>query len=191
MDDIDPGRRGARVFPRRSGLTRAARWASIVGIALTSLAACSGGGVDIEGLEKFSDLTRQHVETPVAYEQSPPVGGDHAPIWQNCGFYDEPVPDEQAVHSLEHGAVWLAYDPRLAEDMVDALRELARAEERLLVAPYPDLDAPVVATAWGRQVELESPDDPRLEEFIDALMGDAGRAPEPDAPCTDGRGSPA
>jgi hypothetical protein len=50
----------------------------------------------------------QHTEGEVDYEQSPPAGGEHNPVWQNCGYYAEPVRDENAVRSLEHGAVWLS-----------------------------------------------------------------------------------
>ena len=55
-----------------------------------------------------------HTESIVDYELRPPAGGIHNPVWWNCGFYDEAIPDENVVHDLEHGAVWLAYAPDLA-----------------------------------------------------------------------------
>ena len=55
-----------------------------------------------------------HTEGIVDYDRRPPAGGAHNPVWWNCGFYDEPVVDESAVHDLEHGVVWLAYAPDLA-----------------------------------------------------------------------------
>ena len=67
----------------------------------------------------------QHTEGNVDYAQTPPAGGPHDPVWQNCGFYTEPVRDENAVHSLEHGAVWITYLPSLPQDQVDRLRNLS------------------------------------------------------------------
>ena len=65
--------------------------------------------------------TRNHTTDPVAYAQAPPVGGDHAPTWLNCGAYPKAVPDGLAVHSLEHGAVWVTYRPDLPADQVEKL----------------------------------------------------------------------
>jgi hypothetical protein len=107
-----------------------------------------------------------HTLRSVAAGETPPTGGRHAPVWQRCGFYDAPVPVERAVHSIEHGAVWITYRPDLPSAQVDALRELARSEEHLLVSPYPSLAAPVVATVWGHQERLDTADASRLQEFI-------------------------
>ena len=138
---------------------------------------------DIDGVYTFDEPSAAHTEGPVDYPQTPPVGGPHNPVWQNCGFYDRPVRNENAVHSLEHGAVWITYGPDLPADQVDELRRLARRNEYLLVSPFPDLPAPVIASAWGKQLRLESADDPRLREFVRAY---AGQGPEPGAPCDGG-----
>jgi hypothetical protein len=132
----------------------------------------------------------QHTEGTVNYEQSPPVGGPHNPVWQNCGFYDKPVRNENAVHSLEHGAVWITYQPDLPQDQVAKLRELAQNNSYVLVSPYPGLDSPVVASAWGKQLKLQSAEDPALEQFIRAYM-QGPQTPEPGAPCSGGIGEPA
>jgi len=131
----------------------------------------------------------QHTEGDVDYAQSPPVGGEHNPVWQNCGFYNKPVTDELAVHSLEHGAVWITYSPDLPQDQVDQLRDLAQSQTYVLVSPYPDLDSPVVASAWGKQVKLEGADDPDLERFVRAYS-QGPQTPEPGAACTGGVGEP-
>src|SRR5829696_5172220 len=129
-----------------------------------------------------------HVVGNVDYEQdlgTPPAGGPHNDVWQNCGFYDEPVRDENAVHSLEHGAVWITYLPDLPQDQVDKLKEIAQGQTYILASPYPGLDFPVVATAWGKQVSLDGADDPGLESFIKAYrLGP--QTPEPGAICTSG-----
>jgi putative peptide zinc metalloprotease protein len=141
------------------------------------------------GVQSFEVTERNHVEGPVTYAQTPPVGGNHAPAWQNCGFYDAPIADENAVHSMEHGAVWITYRPDLLGDQVAELRRLAEDQSHVLVSPYPDLPAPVIASAWGEQIRLDAADDARLDAFIRAFrLGP--RAPEPGESCTDGIGEP-
>ena len=131
----------------------------------------------------------RHIEGRVDYAQSPPVGGEHNPIWQNCGFYSEPVRNENAVHSLEHGAVWITYLPDLLQDEIERLRDLAQNNSYVLASPYPDQDSAVVATAWGKQLSLQSAQDPDLERFIDAYS-QGPQTPEPGAPCTGGVSQP-
>ena len=142
-----------------------------------------------EGVESFSNLSRNHVEGTVSYPQNPPVGGDHSPVWQNCGFYSSPVQNEHAVHSMEHGAVWITYQPDLPSDQVEVLRNLAHEYTYVLVSPYPDLPTPVVASAWGKQLKLDSANDPRLEQFVSAFR-EGPQTPEPGSPCTGGTGEP-
>lgn len=140
-------------------------------------------------VQTFQITSRNHTDQPVSYEQSPPVGEDHAPVWQNCGFYDTPIQDENAVHSLEHGAVWIAYRPDLPKNQVTALRQLAYRQAYVLVSPYADLQAPVVASAWGKQLRLESMHDTQLEQFI-RVYRLSEQAPEAGEPCIGGVGSP-
>ncbi len=131
----------------------------------------------------------QHTEGNVDYEQTPPAGGEHSPVWQNCGFYGEPIPEENAVHSLEHGAVWITYSPDLPQGQVEQIKELAGDNSYVLASPYPDLPAPVVGSAWGKQITLESADDPRLERFASDFQ-QGPQTPEPGAVCTGGTGEP-
>jgi hypothetical protein len=131
----------------------------------------------------------QHTEGAVDYAQSPPVGGEHNPVWQNSGFYDEPVRNETAAHTLEHGAVWITYSFNLPQEDKDRIRELVSGQECVLASPYPDLGAPVVASAWGKQLRLDSADDPDLEQFISAYR-QGPQTPEPGAACTGGVGAP-
>lgn len=141
------------------------------------------------GVQHFAITERAHVLSPVAYPQTPPVGGNHMPIWQNCGFYDAPIANEFAVHSLEHGAVWITYRLDLGKEEVDVLHHLAARETYVLVSPFPDLPAPIVASAWGRQLRLDSAADPRLGQFVRAFrLGK--QAPERGGPCMGGIGSP-
>jgi uncharacterized protein DUF3105 len=162
------------------------------------LAACSEGpdkpdrqepDKPSDGVESFENLGKKHVKGTVNYDRSPPVGGNHNPTWQNCGYYAQPVPDERAVHSMEHGAVWIAYSPDLPQEQVQRLRDLAQNRLYVLVSPYPDLGSPVVASAWGKQLRLDGASDPDLERFVRAYS-QGTQAPEPGAPCTGGLGSP-
>jgi len=143
---------------------------------------------DIEGVQEFETPSNEHVEIEVDYPETPPVGGDHNPVWLNCGVYTEPVPEENVVHSLEHGAVWLTYQPDLDEDQVATLEDFAADEDYLVVSPYEEQESPVVATAWGLQLELESTDDPRLAVFVEKYVQGA-QTPEPGASCFGGVGN--
>ena len=127
--------------------------------------------------------TSAHVSDDVDYEQTPPAGGDHDPAWLECGVYDEPVRDENAVHSLEHGTVWVTHDPDLDAASVDELAERLPAES--VLSPYDGLPGPVVVTVWGRQLVLDGVDDARLELFL-REFGDGHTSPEPFASCNGG-----
>jgi hypothetical protein len=143
--------------------------------------------IDIQGLKTFGTLTATHVDTAVDYEadygMNPPAGGNHNAAWLNCGVYDQPQQNENAVHALEHGAVWITYDPdELSESDVATLRSEAPSTYSI-VSPYPGLPAPVVISAWSAQVQLDGVDDPRLEQFVQKYWK-AATAPEPGAACT-------
>jgi hypothetical protein len=146
------------------------------------------GSTSPNGVVSYSDLSRKHTEAPVNYPQNPPVGGDHSPVWQNCGFYSKPVRNENAVHSMEHGAVWITYRPALPQDQVEKIKSLAQ-KTYVLASAYPDLPSPVVASAWGKQLKPDSANDPRLEQFVSTYR-QGPQTPEPGAPCTGGVGSP-
>lgn len=118
----------------------------------------------------------------------PPTGGLHSPVWQNCGIYTEPVDNANAVHSLEHGAVWITYQPELSADQVELLQDMVRGQSHLLLSPYPGQRSEVVLTAWDVQLELDFASDERIEEFIDKYRNTRG--PEPGASCSNGTGTP-
>ena len=141
---------------------------------------------DLSAVRTYDGLTYQHLEVGEEhdYPQSPAVGGDHAPVWLECGAYDEPLPEVNAVHDLEHGSTWLTYRPDEVDDAgVAKLEELLPANG--LLSPYPDQEAPVVITVWGRQLDLVGPDDPLIGLFL-AAYGAGTTAPEPFASCNGG-----
>jgi hypothetical protein len=142
-----------------------------------------------QGVQTFTNLSRDHVTGPVNYPRNPPVGGPHNPVWLNCGTYTSPVANENAVHSLEHGAVWITYQPNLPTNQVSTLRSDAHGQPYVVLSPYPNLPAPVVASAWGVQLRLSAASDPRLTQFIRAYER-GPQTPEPGAPCSGGVGTP-
>jgi hypothetical protein len=144
----------------------------------------------LDDLQRFAGLARGHDET-VDYsgQELPPVGGIHSGVWQNCGIYTEPVDSKNAIHSMEHGAVWIAYQTELPAGDVQALQDAARGQRFVLLTPYPGLKSPVVLTAWGIQLELDSADDARIPEFIDRYQ-QGPQTPELGATCQDGLGDP-
>ena len=181
--------------------------AACLALLLTVVSACSddptadpveGGKSEVlgdadEGIDGVQSI-RVYDESPVhtseadgdvPYELRPPAGGMHRPVWWNCGFYDRPIPDENAVHDLEHGAVWLAYSPELEDADVEVLHDIARDNDHVLVSPYEDLDPGVasVATAWARQLTLDRVTDPRLEAFVEQYQN-GPQAPESGASCS-------
>jgi hypothetical protein len=122
----------------------------------------------------------------VAYEKAPPDGGRHDPVWANCAgtVYEQPVRNENMVHALEHGAVWIAYDAgRVRGDDLAALTELVDGQPYLMLSPYPDLGRPVALQAWGHQLVLDDVRDPRIGRFVTALRENRYTSPEPGARC--------
>jgi len=150
------------------------------------------GAQPIPGIERYSGLSRDHLPGTIPYSQVPPPGGPHSAVWQNCGVYDEPVPTEAAVHSLEHGAVWITYRPDLPPDEVRTLRNYARGQRYVLVSPWPaepPLPSPIVVSAWGLQLKLDSASDSRLADFV-RRYANGPQTPEPGASCSGGVGTP-
>ncbi len=143
----------------------------------------------IPGLVTYSGLARDHVTGAVSYPQTPPAGGRHSAVWQNCGVYSTPVANENAVHSLEHGAMWITYRPDLPADQRALIKSAVAGQPYALVSPYAGLPSTVVATVWGQQLELPSASDTRLKTFIDTFKSGL-RAPEPGGECTGGLGTP-
>lgn len=154
-----------------------------------STGASDSGVSDQEGLgdvAEYDGLSNQHLEVGEDhdYPQSPPVGGEHAPFWLDCGVYDDELPEVSVVHDLEHGTVWITY----REDLVggeDLERLVGLLPDNGILSPYPDQEAPVVVTVWERQLELTGPDDDRLPLFIEEY-GAGETAPEPFASCHGG-----
>ena len=127
--------------------------------------------------ESNPDLVKgsQHKAGALKYEQSPPVAGEHNPSWQNCNgiVYPEPIANEHAVHSLEHGTVWITYKQGLPADQVATLAAKVEGREKIMMSPVAGLTNNVSLQAWGYQLKVDSVDDPRIDEFIKSLRVNA------------------
>lgn len=143
----------------------------------------------IDGLEVFDKMEQGHTTSAVKYEQTPPVGGKHDPTWQNCGVYDKQLRNENAVHSLEHGAVWITYRPGLPADQLNKLKQTVQGNDYTLLSPYPGLDSPIVLNAWGNQLKIDNASDKRLNEFLKMFV-QGKQTPEPGALCSQGKATP-
>ena len=140
-----------------------------------------------EGVLEVAVDDPAHVEGEIDYDGHP-AGGAHSEVWLNCGVYTEPVPEENAVHSLEHGAVWITYAADDATIDVDHLNGYG-GRNKVIVSPVADQAPPVLVTAWAHQMEADTADDPRITQFIVEFAG-AASAPEPGGRCTGGVGQP-
>ena len=124
-----------------------------------------------KGVQVTKNPSANHVQTRVAYPGSAseaPDGGNHNPYPQTCAVYTEPIVNEHAVHSLEHGAVWMTYRPDLPADQVAVLAKLVEANTSYrMLSPYPNQNSPVALQAWGRRLDVPSATDPRVARFVD------------------------
>ena len=162
---------------------------AVLGLLVTAIAltpqppsyTVGGEGTVIDGVETFDNVAG-HVEGVVAYPQTPPTGGEHNQLWLNCGIYEQPVPNENAVHSLEHGAIWVTYDPEIAASELDALRAKLPSTY-VILSPFDGLPSPIVLSGWNTQLQLDAADDPRIATFFEEYW-QSRNAPEPGAPCT-------
>ncbi|MEU8897134.1 DUF3105 domain-containing protein [Nocardia sp. NPDC048505] len=124
----------------------------------------------------------------VAYDTTPAFGGPHDSSWAACTgvVYSKPIRTENAVHSLEHGAVWITYNPdKVDASGLDALKSKVEGKQYTMLSPYPGLDSAVSLQSWGHQLKLDDPSDKRVGQFITALRQNAyGVYPEIGADCS-------
>lgn len=144
----------------------------------------------IDGIVNYrangTELKRDHAWGNQTYAQTPPVGGAHNAVWQQCmgNIYDAPIPNEHAVHSLEHGAVWLTYRSGLPADQVETLAGKIRNKQFTMMSPVDNLDSTVSLQAWGYQLKVDDINDSRIDLFIEALAKNGTL--EPGAGCDQG-----
>jgi hypothetical protein len=163
---------------------------AVIGYAVTQVNQANEGKVEsvdeIAGITTAEYQAGQHVPTPVAYAESPPIGGEHDAVWADCTgtVYDVDIRHENAVHSLEHGAVWITYNPdQISPKEVETLSALVDGESGRMLSPYAGLDSPISLQSWGHQLKVDSVDDPRIKQFADFLTRNPDFHPEVGASC--------
>ncbi|MFE7108811.1 DUF3105 domain-containing protein [Streptomyces sp. NPDC057575] len=141
----------------------------------------------VKGERTWDKLTQNHVDKKVDYPMNPPVGGDHNPIWMNCNadIYTKAIPKENAVHSLEHGAVWVTYTSKAKPADIEKLRERVKSTPYSLMSPVDDQTDPLMLSAWGKQVTVNGAADARVDQFFTKYV-QGPQTPEPGAACTGG-----
>ncbi|SDC51523.1 DUF3105 domain-containing protein [Actinokineospora iranica] len=142
----------------------------------------------IAGVVRQTYSPGQHVDATqrVAYDQSPPFGGPHDGVWADCTgiVYPTAVRNENMVHTLEHGAIWIAYNPdTVTGPALDKLKSLVDNKPYMVMSPYPGLDRPISLQSWGHQLKLDSADDERIDQFIRSLRTNVYQHPEPGGRC--------
>jgi len=143
----------------------------------------------IDGVEKVDySNARGHISATqrVAYDKFPPFGGPHDEVWADCNgrAYASAVRNENMVHPLEHGAVWVAYNPdQVTGDALTKLRTRVEGQTYIMMSPYPGLDRPISLQSWGHQLKVDNADDVRIDRFIRALRLNEYTYPEVGATC--------
>jgi hypothetical protein len=139
----------------------------------------------ITGITFRQEPNRNHLAGVLPYDASPPVGGNHSPVWADCSgtVYPSAIANENAVHALEHGAVWITYKPGLAKDQLAKLQGMVQGIDRMLISPYPGLKTNISLQSWGYQLFVDNASDSRIQQFVDTLRLNPKTTPENGASC--------
>ncbi|HEV7203816.1 MAG TPA: DUF3105 domain-containing protein [Jatrophihabitans sp.] len=141
----------------------------------------------ISGLTYRVEGQHNHVTGSITYDSSPPVGGNHNGFWADCTgtVYPKAIANENAVHMLEHGAVWITYNPTtLSAAELTKLKTYVSGVNMLALSPYPNLKTPISLQSWGYQLFVDSAGDPRIAQFIATLKLNKKTTPEYGASCS-------
>lgn len=160
--------------------------------AAVALAACGGSSLRddprlTEFDNEFTTDSQQHVgaTVEVPYEQIeggiPPYGGPHDGYTLPCGIYEDAVRVEQAVHSMEHGAVAIWWEPsRASQDEVEELSRIARrhleAGDFTILAPLQGIGSKIVLASWGERMRLDAVEEDTIDAYFSLFKHNA---PEP------------
>ena len=144
--------------------------AAIVGFAIWQLTQPTPD----DGATYYPNEGAQHFPpgTELTYNTYPPASGPHYSTVAAPGFYRQPVPEGNWVHSLEHGYIVVLYKPDLPADQIAKLEEISLrlpnskwGRRKIIVAPYERMEAPITAVAWEYKLPLSSPDEEAIRRF--------------------------
>lgn len=163
---------------------------------LNEAAAAAAERLGCTDVQDFQGEGQQHLapgDPPPDYGTTPGTSGNHAasPVTgiQVLDSPVDPVLETQLVHNLEHGYVIAYYrqdgEQALSQNVVNALVDLARDENKVMLAPYPDLPdgQSLVFAAWTHLQTCPNVTDGNgvmdvAKAFMNRFRG-GGDAPEP------------
>ena len=99
--------------------------------------------------------------------------------------YTKAIRQQNAVHSLEHGAVWVTYNGKAADADVKALAEKVAKTPYTLMSPVEDQAGPDHAAARGASSAPWTRRPTRVEQVPQSYV-QGEQTPEPGAACTGG-----
>jgi len=118
-----------------------------------------------------SEMEATHIATdsPLSeYNSNPPTSGPHYVQTAKSGFREEEIPDQNIIHNLEHGDVWIAYHPRISETVMEGLKQFAAA--KVIITPRTANETDIALVAWGRldtfNIENDVLPEQRIKDFI-------------------------
>lgn len=124
----------------------------------------------VEGTSDLQIVGRNHIASGTAgsgYNSNPPSSGPHWPSPAKNGVYDETLPDEQLIHNLEHGHVWIAYKPDVGDEVKNKLKEIVKDDDwKVVLEPRDKNETMIALVAWGRVLKLDQLDENKVKDFI-------------------------
>src|SRR5258708_10152180 len=110
--------------------------------------------------QTFPNLGQEHITQASTdhkpYNSNPPTSGPHWPQPANWGAYSTTQADEQMVHNLEHGGIWISYKPgRVDKNTINPLDDFAMRYPLIIVEPRAPDDT---ATALPALTQLQNLD---------------------------------
>ncbi|MBI2023891.1 DUF3105 domain-containing protein [Candidatus Giovannonibacteria bacterium] len=102
------------------------------------------------------------------YTSNPPTSGPHYGQTAHSGFREETIPDQHIIHNLEHGDIWIAYHPRVADEIKEELKQFGAA--KVIITPREANETDIALAAWGRldvfNIENNTLPVERIKDFI-------------------------
>ncbi len=129
-----------------------------------------GEAILIQGQEHIS-VGAAHPE----YNSNPPTSGWHYANEADWGMSENAIPDEQILHNLEHGGIWISYK-NIDDSTKKQLEKISRSGSKIIITPRQGNDTPITLASWGRLQKLEQFDEIAIMNFIKA---NKNRSPEP------------
>lgn len=134
---------------------------------------------EVEGTQVFPGISREHIQSGTGgsgYNSNPPSSGPHWPSPVKNGIYDKELADEQAIHNLEHGYIWISYRPDIGDEALNKLKGIVEKDDwKIILTPREKNDSPITLVAWDRVLSLSDLDEGKIKDFIDSYRN---RGPE-------------